>query len=83
MHGPQSYEGSGGESSGDEEDLDRFFFKSRYFQKSGIIFGLTYIIPGRCKEVFVDWGGTRGTPLDWAPSQPERTTRGPTPILRI
>jgi len=23
MHGPQSYEGSGGESSGDEEDLDR------------------------------------------------------------
>ena len=32
MHGPQSYEGSGGESSGDEADLDRFFLKSRLFK---------------------------------------------------
>ena len=33
MHGPQSYEGSGGESSGDEEDLDRFFFQIKIFPK--------------------------------------------------
>ena len=37
MHGPQSYEGSGGESSGDEADLDRFSHLMkivfRYFQE--------------------------------------------------